>query len=94
MKIEKCPACKSEIPRMNGKTTRAVDKVIQELFEYGHADLIENNDIPCKPNFRMVKYFENRVFKRLALEHPLVEYTLSKDFLNNPPISYNRIYLK
>jgi len=63
--------------RRTGKTTRVIDRIIQEFFIKGKAYIYENrNDIAGTNELRV------KVQRRLELEHPEAKYVISQDTID------------
>ena len=56
-----------------GKTTRIIDRIIQEFFNKGKAYIYEDRNNPDDTYLLRTK-----VVKRLELEHPNTKYTLNE----------------
>ena len=60
-----------------GKTTRIIDRIIQEFFNNGKAYIYEERNNIAGTNELRVK-----VQKRLELEHPHAKYTFSQNTID------------
>jgi hypothetical protein len=64
--------------KRSGKTTRIIDRIIQEFFNKGIAYIYEER---C--NFNGTNELKVKVQKRLELEHPNSKYTIREDTVDN-----------
>ena len=72
-------AADQKIPdqRATGRSTRLVDRAIQELFNRGEVTVVDHHITK-----RASEWLLCRVCVRLDMEHPGVEYTCRKDLLH------------
>lgn len=61
-------------PRRNGKSTRLVDKYIQDLFTFGEVEVRDHLDIPTQHDLLV-----ERVLDRLSREHKFLMPFLFRD---------------
>ena len=67
----------SKTSRRTGKTTRVIDRVIQEFFNKGIAYIYEERN-----NISSTNELRAKVIRRLELEHPNTKYTIKIDTIN------------
>src|ERR1035437_1176885 len=58
--------------RHMGNTTRQIDSLIQQLFDYGFCEITDFTE-----NSFTTKYLIDKTLKRLELEHPLIKISYS-----------------